>query len=178
MLITPRSGCLSILRHADLFPARASRQGMPMSQEAAGLAPSPPLCIMATSPILFEGEGRGEGSAAGPDGSRTAPHQATPASTGGLIRSLAVITVCVSLPGAKPNPWSIRLIFFPPRSECLILKWREKGTRGLAGHIAVGPFERFSRPCRGASRIGGGGAARFRWLHHRLISFEPPARRS
>jgi len=62
------------------------------------------------------------------------------------------------------------------------LEGREKGTRGLAGNFAVGPFARFSRPCRGASRIGGGGrfvsggSRSLRDLHHRLISFEPLAR--
>jgi hypothetical protein len=96
-----------------------------------GLAPSPPLGIMAASPIPFGGEGRDEGSPPCPDRSGTSPHltsprhegwvfagilggerdQATPAPARCLIRSLADITANVSLHGGKPNPWSIRLIF-------------------------------------------------------------------
>jgi hypothetical protein len=51
-----------------------------------------------------------------------------------------------------------------------------EGHAGSGWHHRQETFARFSRPCRGASRIGGGDAARFRWFHHRLISVEPPAR--
>lgn len=55
---------------------------------------------------------------------------------------------------------------------------------GSGGQHRQGTFERFSHPCRGASRIGdggrfgSGGSRSLRDLHHRLISFEPPARLS
>ena len=39
-----------------------------------------------------------------------------------------------------------------------------EGRAGAGGQHRRGTFERFSRPCRGAYRIGGGGAARFRWF--------------
>ena len=59
-----------------------------------------------------------------------------------------------------------------------------EGQARCGGQHRRGTFERFSRPCRGASRIGGGGrfvsggSRSLRDLHHRLISFEPPARES
>ncbi len=57
-----------------------------------------------------------------------------------------------------------------------------EGHTGSVGQHRRGTFERFSRPCQGASRIGvvarhgSGGSRSLRDLHHRLISFEPPAR--
>lgn len=62
------------------------------------------------------------------------------------------------------------------------LEGREKGTRGLAGDIA-GEHSNVSRAPAGAhpvsgveGRLGSGGSRSLRDLHHRLISFEPPAR--
>ena len=64
------------------------------------------------------------------------------------------------------------------------LKGREKGTRLLAGNIA-GEQSHVSRAPAGAHPVSGmvgrpdsGGSRSLRDLHHRLISFEPPARHS
>jgi hypothetical protein len=69
-----------------------------------------------------------------------------------------------------------------PRNTNRALEGREKDTRGLAGNIAVG-HSRASRAPAGAhpesgmvGRPGSGGSRSLRDLHHRLISFEPPAR--
>ena len=111
--------------------ASMAGRGTGPSEEASGSAPSPPLYMMASPPIPFGGEGRGEGLPPCPDRSGTSPHlasprhegwvfagilggerdQATPAPAQCLIRSLADITANVSLRRGKPNPWSIQLIF-------------------------------------------------------------------
>jgi hypothetical protein len=59
-----------------------------------------------------------------------------------------------------------------PRNMSRALKGREKGTRGLAGNIAEG-MRTLLAPLPGRWPSG---AVRFRWFHHRLTSFEPPAR--
>jgi hypothetical protein len=45
-----------------------------------------------------------------------------------------------------------------------VLRWR------MANRSLLAPFQ-------GAVREGGGVGSLVRWLHHRLMSFEPPARR-
>ena len=54
-----------------------------------------------------------------------------------------------------------------------------EGHARCCGQHRRGTIARFSRPCRGAGRLGrpgSGGSRSLRDLHHRLISFEPPAR--
>jgi hypothetical protein len=70
----------------------------------------------------------------------------------------------------------------PPPRPGRAREGREKGTRGLAGNIAGG-HSNASRAPAGAhlvsvvvGRPGSGGSRSLRDLHHRLISFEPPAR--
>jgi len=69
-----------------------------------------------------------------------------------------------------------------PRNTNRALEGREKGTRGLAGTIA-GEHSNASRAPAGAhpesgvvGQSGSGGSRSLRDLHHRLTSFEPPAR--
>ena len=58
-----------------------------------------------------------------------------------------------------------------------------EGHAGSGGQHRQETFERFSRPCRAhpvsgmLGRPSSGGSRSLRDLHHRLISFEPPARK-